>query len=84
MSAYVEFQDNTGKFGELSAKGFPHGTVLGQQPTVILVVHSDNSYEYQGHLELSPEGANILGEELRKAAEVATNKEDAYHGTGQG
>jgi hypothetical protein len=49
----------------------PGGTVLsGYTPTVALVVGS-NTGEFLGFMELSPESAQILGEELRKAAEAA-------------
>ena len=52
------------------------GTVLGgDDPRVVIVLLSDEG-RYAGHLELSPEGAQIAGDELRKAAEAATNKED--------
>lgn len=76
MSEQVNATTNTGELVQLRPQAADAGTVLsGDDPRVVIVLSSKDG-QYQGHLELSPEGANILGEELRKAAEAATTEEN--------
>ncbi len=71
----VNATSNIGAEIELRATDFYAGTVLsgGDPRVVIVLVFGDGKYE--GHLELTPENANVFGEELRKAAEAATTEE---------
>lgn len=55
----------------------PGGTALSSRPRVVLVLRSETR-DFLGSMELSPTSAQMLGEELRKAAEAAeTTLEEA-------
>lgn len=73
----VNATTNTGDLLSLKFQAADAGTILsGDDPRVAIVLLSQDG-KYAGHLELSPEGAQIAGDELRKAAEkAATNEED--------
>lgn len=72
----VNATTNTGELVSLKIQAADAGTVLsGADPRVAIVLLSEDG-KYGGHLELSPEGAQITGDELRKAAEAATIEEE--------
>ena len=86
MTASVRAADSSGDLVSLQPVPLAHGgiTTGGNSPRVAIVIRSDsgiihsNEGAYMGFLELTAREANILGEELRKAAEkAANNKEDA-------
>lgn len=67
---------NTGMHVNLVPRALAEGTILsGEEPRVAIVISSEDGV-YEGHIEVSPEGGNILGEELRKAAEAASKQEE--------
>lgn len=72
----VNATTNTGDHVSLKFQAADAGTVLsGDDPRVVIVLLSEDG-KYAGHLELSPEGAQIAGDELRKAAEAAAIEEE--------
>ena len=69
MTEKVQAYDNLSRGLTISARGFPGGTPLIDAPTIVLVLESESGY--LGHIELAPTSAQILGEEIRRAAEAA-------------
>ena len=76
MTSVIATEPSTGQKVQVSTKGFPDGTMLSDDPRVALVLRSDDGKYVHGHFELDVTSANILGEELRRAAEKANNQEE--------
>lgn len=61
----------TGASLQVDAKGFLRGALLGNDPTVALVVRSDDD-EVLAVLELNSVNAHVISERIRQEAELVS------------
>jgi hypothetical protein len=61
---------NTGVQHNLGVKAFLSGSLAGDEPTVTIVVSSEQG-QVLGHFDIDPEEAHILSEYVRTEAELA-------------
>lgn len=72
MTRNIEVRDPiSGNMVRLSVKGFLRGALVGDKPTVAIVLSSQQE-ELIGHFEVGPEDAHILSEYIRQEAELAS------------
>lgn len=72
MTRGIEVRDPiSGNMVRLSVKGFLRGALVGDDPTVAIVLSSRQG-ELLGHFEADPENAQIFAEYTRQEAELAS------------
>lgn len=62
----------TGQKLYLRVKGFLRGALVGDNPTVALVLSSQQGENLIGHFEVDPTSAHALSEYIRQEAELAS------------